>query len=460
VHTEKQQQLPLNTPFYYGWVMVFMGAMGLFFSGPGQTFTISVFIDHYIEDFNMSRSTVSGIYSVATLAAGLFLFLMGRFIDRYGQRKMTVVVGFGLVLACFWNSFLIGPVMMFIGFFLIRLFGQGSMPLIPGTLVPQWFVKKRGRALSIMSVGIFLSSASMPPLNAWLIAQWGWPVAWRFWAFILLFLYIPLAYFLIRNKPEDVGLLPDNERPQEIEKYESTGASKEPLIETAVNNEVKEQVTNEQVKSLAPVGLVPLHEQDWTLSEAMRTRAFWLILFCAGIPAMVNTGLIFHLVSILGENGLSPGVAALVLSMMAIFSFPVNLIAGIIVERVKVHYLLAFAFVGQLVVMLLLLWTDNMQTAILFGVIRGITGGFEAISLSIVWPNYFGRKALGSIKGVSSTTMVIASAFGPLPFGLAYDKFAGYTEIILIMMLFPLLGILAALSSPAPKKKGEREQEV
>ncbi|WP_078543890.1 MFS transporter [Litchfieldia alkalitelluris] len=416
---------PMVTPFYYGWVIVTIAALGVFFSGPGQTYSISVFIDHYIKDFAWSRSLVSSIYSAATLLAGILMFFVGRFIDVHGQRKMAVVVGTVLAIACIWNSFVANAVMLFIGFFFIRLFGQGSMTLIPNTLVPQWFITKRGRALSFMAIGGFLSSAALPPLNAWMINLWGWEMTWRIWGILLLMIFVPLAYFFIRNKPEDIGLLPDGRK-------EVTSNQKSGLQDNPYDQEV-----------------------NWTLKEAMKTATFWLLLFCISIPSLVNTGLTFHLVSILGENNISPGFAALILSLMALVGFPVTLIAGFILEKIKVHYVLAAIFIGQIAFMLILMKTFSPAIAIFFGVFWGFIGGFERITLGIIWPNYFGRQHLGSIKGVAMTVTVIGSAFGPLPFGIAYDIFGGYNEILLIMLLLPALGVIAALFSKMPEKRLE-----
>ncbi|GAE94321.1 bll3089 protein [Gracilibacillus boraciitolerans JCM 21714] len=111
-------------------------------SGPGQTYSVSIFIDVYVDEFGWSRSMISTIYSSATLASGILLIFMGRLIDRVGQRWMAVVAGTMLAVACFFNSFVSLPFMLLIGFFLIRLFGQGLMELIPNTMIPQWFVKK------------------------------------------------------------------------------------------------------------------------------------------------------------------------------------------------------------------------------------------------------------------------------------------------------------------------------
>ena len=418
----KQQKSPL----FYGWYIVAAAAVGVFFSGPGQTYAVSVFIDYYIREFGWSRSLVSGIYSSATLVAGLLLFLVGRMVDKQGQRRMMLMMGTLLAVACFWNSFVLGPVMLFIGFFMLRLFGQGSMTLIPNTLVPQWFVVKRGRALSFMAIGGFLSSASFPPLNTWLIHSFGWENAWRILGSALVLIFLPVVYFIVRNKPEDIGLLPDN------------AVSKKKLAERK-----EEKMEEEQDEGF---------ETNWTVKEAMRTRAFWFILFCVSIPALVNTGLTFHLFSILGEQGVPGSTAALILSIMAIVGFPVTMVSGFILERVNVHIVLGLSFIGQIIFIVLLTQVDTYVLAIFFAVLWGIIGGIERITLNIIWPNYFGREHLGSIKGIATTTMVIGSAFGPLPFGIAYDVFGGYTEILIIILIFPILGTIAAFMSPPPKK--------
>ncbi|WP_257348405.1 MFS transporter [Pseudalkalibacillus decolorationis] len=416
-----QAQIQSRFPFFYGWIIVFLGALGLFFSGPGQTYGISVFIDSYINEFGWSRSLVSGIYSAATLLSGSLLFLMGRGVDRFGQRTMSIIVGISLAIACFWNSFVFTPAMLFVGFFLIRFFGQGSMTLLPNTLVPQWFIDKRGRALSLMAIGGFLSSALFPPLNAWLITTFSWEIAFRILGVLVLTLFVPLVFLMMKNRPEELGLRPDNR----VKKMRSDGTE-----------EVSE------------------YDVSWTLKEAKRTRQFWLILICVSIPALVNTGLTFHLVSIFEGNGMGRGTAAFVLSLMAVVGFPITMVSGFILERIKVHIVLAASFIGQLVFVIILLFTESYGMAILFGVVWGIVNGLERITLSIIWPDYFGRKHLGSIKGLAMTTMVIGSAFGPLPFGFAYDLFNGYSEILLLTMIFPIIGFIFALISPAPKKEG------
>lgn len=411
--------------FHYGWVIIAIAALSQFFSGPGQTYSNSIFIDYYIEDFGWSRSTVSAIYSGATLAAGFLLFFVGRLIDRNGSRKMAVIVSALLAAACLFNSFVTSLVMLFIGFFFIRLLGQGSMALISNSLIPQWFVKKRGRALSIAAIGGLVSSAAFPLLNVWLIDSFGWRMSWLVLGAIILVLFTPLALFLIRNSPEDVGLLPDN---------------------GAAEKSGKRQKRIEEV--------------SWSVKEASKTRAFWLLLVCAAIPGIVNTGLTFHLVSIFHENSLSLEAAAGILSLTALIGLPVTFLTGLLLDKVKVQYMLVLVFAGEIASLLLLQKADFLAAAIVFGLVWGVSMGMERIVMAVVWPNYFGRKHIGSISGISMAMIVTGSALGPLPLGIAFDLFGGYTEILWALMLFPVLGMAAALMAEPPAKDMKQEKIV
>lgn len=410
----------IHTPFYYGWVIVILAGLSHFFSGPGQTYSNAIFIDYYIEEFGWSRSTVSGIYSSATLLAGFLLFIIGRMIDKVGARKMAIAVSLILAAASIFNSFVVNWVMLFMGFFAIRLFGQGSMTLVPNALVPQWFIQKRGRALGLAALGGMIGSAAFPLINVWLIEAYGWRTTWQILGASIVLIFTPLAFFFIRNRPEDIGLLPDNG----------------PLV--------REEDPHKALSS----------DISWTVKEAKKTRSFWLLLFCVVVPALVNTGMTFHLVSIFSIQSLAPETAATVLSLMAVIGFPVTFLAGYLLDKIRVQWMLAFVFVGEIASIFLLKEADLFSGAILFAVVWGFMLGIERVTLSVVWPNYFGRQYLGSITGISMAFMVVGSALGPLPFGLFYDFFGGYKEVLWVIMIFPLLGIVAALLANPPEKEG------
>lgn len=409
---------PIQTPFFYGWVIVLVAGLAVYFSGPGQTYNVSVYIDSYINEFGWSRTTVSTMYSMGTFAAGMLMGIVGKLLDKYGQRKTSTIIAAAFGGALLFMSTVNSATMLLTGFFLIRLLGQGSMGLIGGTLVPQWFIRRKGRAMSIVSVFGALSMATFPVMNIWLIQRLGWQNGWRTWTLVMWLLVAPIFYFLIRTRPEDVGLSPDNE---ELPGPQGDG------------NPVTE-------------------DEPWTLGEAMRTRSFWLVNYITVIPSAIITGCVFHQISILGQAGLTPEAAALITSVTSLINLPIVLLAGGLADRYPMKYLMAATQALLLAMVAALYVADSMTLVLVYGVVMGIQMGVQAIVRAVVWPDYFGRRHLSTIRGVNMMAGVIGSALGPLPFGYAFDVFGGYSEVLLASMVFPLAGVFIGLLANKPVK--------
>jgi len=412
---------PFKQSFFYGWIIVGISALAAFFTSPGQTYSVSAFIDSYIAEFGWSRAQVSAMYSTGCLAAGLFMGVVGRLFDRHGYRIMTTLGAIAFGIVCLGMSFATSLIVLAFGFMAIRVLGPGLLGISSSTLPPQWFITKKGKALSIVAIGGTVSLALTPLINTWLIGSFGWRIGWRFWAIILCGIMAPIAYLYIRNQPEDVGLWPDNQK----------------VLESPIST----------------IDATMAHEEAWTANEAMRTRSFWFLLYCRIIPSAILTGLVFHQYSMMNEVGLSAEIAALSLSSMAIVNLPIVLISGPIADRIPPRYLIALAQFIQFVVLVVILNVHSVSMAIIYGGLLGVVLGLTTIGGSVIWPEYFGRRYLGSITGITMTAGVIGSAIGPLPFGLAYDLFGGYQEILIIFMIFPLLATVAALLASAPRKK-------
>jgi len=407
---------------FYGWIIVAAAALGAFFSGPGQTYSVSIFINSYIDGFGWSRSLVSGYYSIATLIAGFTLPLVGKAVDKFGHRKMFAVIPTLLGLTCLWMSIVSHPIMLIVGFFFLRLLGQGSMSLLPSTLVAQWFSRHRGKALSIMGIGGVASFAFFPPANNWLIQNFGAETGWRVWSLALLLVMLPVGWFLVRDKPEDMGETPDGKTSKE---------------------------TKEKKKKDTPKRIV-FKDNPWMLGQAMKTRAYWFMIYCTSVPAMINTGVTFHMVSIMQTKGFTPTFAALILSVIAMVQFPMTFVAGFMVDRFKIHIIKAIGYLVYAANLLILLLGTSQQILLVYAALHGVFMAFESVSTNVLWPNYFGRKYQGTIRGTAMTAMVIGSSLGPLPFGFAYDYFSGYSEILFIMMIFSLTASIPAFFSPPP----------
>src|SRR5690625_1710374 len=123
-------------------------------TAPGQTLGVSIFIDQIILDLDVSRSAVSLLYTIGTLAGALSLPFIGRFIDRWGPRVGVVVISALLARACLDMGLFNGLLMLLIGFVLIRALGQGALSLVSLHAGNIWFVRRRGLAVGTVGLGM------------------------------------------------------------------------------------------------------------------------------------------------------------------------------------------------------------------------------------------------------------------------------------------------------------------
>jgi len=415
-------------PFFYGWVMVFVGGLSIAASAPGQTNLIAIFVDPMIEGLDVSRSTISTLFAAGTLAASFGMAIIGFMIDRYGPRSIMIfsVLVFGgivMLMGAVPSEPEIATIIgLFLGFFGLRLLGRGALNMLGTIMVSLWFRKKRGRATSYASgAGWLVGLGVFPPIASWLIGDFGWRETWFVMGVGIWIIMLPPAFFLIRRTPESVGLLPDGEKP-----VENNG-------ETAAG------------ELIAPVSVDP--EDNWTVREAIRTRSLYFILFASMAWATLGAGMVFHHTSLLEARGVSSNAAAWSISAIAVMNFIGNLIAGRLNDRFPNNYTLVVAQSSLMVALLLALVVNNEWQAWVYAGLLGVTQGMVLNTGNVIWANYFGRKNLGSIRGATTWVVGVTSAIGPLPIGLLFDVTGGYTIglWLYIVLLAPMI-ISAALA--------------
>jgi len=417
----RYSRLVTQSPIYYGWVILLMGTLGMIMTAPGQTYAVSIFIEHFINDLGLSRSLVSSLYTVGTLVGSFALPLVGRQIDRQGARRVMLVISVLFGLACLYMGFVSNAVMLGLGFTLIRMLGQGSLGLASTNLINQWWVRRRGTVMGLSGLLVsLLGVGGFPGLINWLIPLYGWPQTYMLLGLILLAGLAPLVVILVRDRPEQYGLEPDGDN----------------LIPPE--------------KRSAPLA----NEVHWTLAEARHTVAFWVVGLGLASIAMLATGLFFHMVSIFKDNGLNATAAAWVYVPIAITTALVNLGSGVLVDRIPVRLLLAVSLLLQAASLLLAQYLQGPAMAFLFGVILGTTLGLMATVQSVSWAKYFGRRYLGSIAGLGATIVIVGSALGPMPFGIARDWLGSYSLALSLSAVLPLgLGLISFFVGQ-PRKTG------
>ena len=410
----------IGARFFYGWVMLGAGALGYFASGPAQSHTFSVFITPISEDLEVSRTWVSTAYALATLVAAFGLPYMGRLIDRYGVRRVLLGVTLGLGMSAMAFGQVTGMVALTLGFGALRFLGQGSLMLSSANLVSQWFSRKRGFALSLMSLGFAASMAAHPPLAQWLIDQAGWRDAW-FWMGVMTWcLLLPVVLLLVQDKPEAVGMQPD-------------GVAGAPARDSAGAAD----------RHGADVGL--------TLGEAMRTPAFWIIAASLSTLSMLVTGLFFHQVSILDAQGLDPQTAASVFSISALTMVSFMPVFGRALDRYRTQYLFSLTMLIMAGSLAMMSAVGDVATAIAYAVVFGLTNAALHTHNAFLWPRFFGRKHLGSIQGAGTTINVVGASLGPLPLAVAFDLEGSYDTALLALTMLPVACAVAVLFLREPQ---------
>jgi len=336
---------------------------------------------------------------------------MGRLVDRYGSRRMSMVAIGLLGLACMAFGAAAGLISLALGFAALRFFGQGSVMMTSTNLVAQWFSRKRGFAMSLMALGFGISMAVHPPLGQYLIAQFGWRSAWVLLGLLTWLIMLPPLLLLVYDKPEDCGLHPDGDAQADI----AGGA---------------------------------LH--GLSLREARATPAFYIIAAGWFSIAMLVTTLHFYQVTILHTQGVAVEVAARVFPVSAMTMMLAMPFVGRAFDRVRTRYVFGTGLLVTACSLVAITFVQNLYGAIAYAILFGVNNAFSMTMFGYLMPRYFGRKHLGSLQGTGQMFAVIGASLGPLPVGLAFDYLGDATLTLRILAALPFVCFIAAMFLRTP----------
>ena len=362
-----------------------------------------------IEDTGLSRTGISALLAVSTIVSAVLVTFVSRLADRYGPRIILVAAGLGLGAACFGMTAATNIIAFFFAFAALRALGQGSLIINCILLVNQWFVARRGRAIGLMTMGVVTSTAIFPPVARFLIDSIGWREAYAVLGVVAIGLIVPTALFVVKNRPEDVGLFPD-------------GSSQPPVSETR--------------QAMAGV------RRDTKVYSSVN---FWLLALSLGSPGLVTTGLIVHQTDIFVQNGLSATLAAGVFAVYSASSAVSSLASGFVADRVGPKALFVFSMATLLAALALAVVMDSLFVAVVYVVVLGVSLGCFIIVHGTIWAHYYGRHGLGRVQGPSMTVSVCASAIGPLPLAVFQEQTGTYTVGLMVMMALPVLSATGLL---------------
>ncbi len=390
--TRPQLPIPLPSGVYYGWVIVAVAWLANMVAATMNPVVFSIFIDPMRDELGLSLSGMAWAISIRMLTGGAAAPLMGRFIDSYGARWLGFFGGLisgGVLLSLYYvdNIWLIYALFAVSGISGFGTFGGQLLTIVP---VANWFVAKRGRATSIAATGLGAGTAIGVPLGLFLINTAGWRWAWVVFGLAIWVVILPGYAFLMRRRPEDLGLLPDGRQPQ------------------------PEAAAGQAADSgAAPAPAPQAEEVNWTLGQAMRTPVLWFILLALTVYMFSSSGVLFLRVPYWNDLGVAAEHIALGVAADPFTVIFAMLLFGFLAERYPVRFMAVIGGVWRAISMVpLAIGGSHAANVYIHNVTWGIGSGAFAASQNLLIPNYYGRMAQGAIRGISLPLMIAAGALG------------------------------------------------
>jgi len=410
--------LPSRLPFYYGWMMVPLAIIAQTVTGVGQTYGLSVFNPSLQQTLEISLSALTGTYMAGTLLAALPQPYIGSLMDRFGIRRTMLGVVVLLGGACIFFSQVNSILTLLVGFFLLRLLGQGGLSLLAGNIPAMWFREKLGSATGIVSSGFSITMAVIPPIFLFLINRSGWRMAYTQLGFAVWMIMLPLVLLFLKNKPGDVG--------QQIDGRALQGG---------------------RLEEIGTFG-----KESFEVKKARHTAAYWITLVNMALWAMVITAIFFNLLPIFKSLGIPENVAAATYTTFAAASLLTQLLLGHLADRGQLQVLLfaSMAFLaGGLAVLSV---ASSPWIAHSYAVLIGISTGLINLVGGTLLARYFGRKHLGTLRGGVLTAQVAASSLGPFITGVIFDQTGSYQISLGIFIGILIPATIISLRAVQPQR--------
>ena len=408
--------------------MVLVAGMGGVFTLGTGLWSISVFVIPMENDLGWNRTTIFGALTVRALVAGVLAPLVGPLFDtRNGPRLLSIASAVLIGISLVGIRWVHEPWQFYLFFSVI-----GAMANVSGgtvlveALVPKWFIRRRGRAVALASIGGVVGPI-FPLGIQQAISVFGWRDAWMILGIFSTVILLPLA-LLIRTKPEDIGLLPDGE------------------------------VTKEQIppSDLVTGDSPPMYSEETSLTraEVLRTRSFWLLALAFSVTSLGVQGFIPNWLPYFQDIGFTAATGATALTVFGLFVLPARLIWGVMAEQYSVRHLLMLQHFLTAAGVVLLLFIGNLELLLLFAIFMGLAYGGYVPLQRLIYPIYYGRAHLGSIRGAMRPFITLASAVGPLVIAGIYDAKGSYfMAFIVVMCTWLMAGLLFMLARP-PNRSG------
>ncbi len=414
---------------YYGWWALAAGFVIATFSAGIFSHSVGVFFGPIKADLRLNNTQTSLIFSLTRAEGSITGPLFGRMVDRFGARPMIL---FGGLTACagfiilrwvdsYWLFALIFVAMVATG----KSAGMGHTLL---AAVNRWFVGKKALALSIQITGFQLGGAAILPLVVIGVHALGWRDVMLIGGIFMAAILVPLA-MVIRHSPERMGIEPE-------------GAA--------------EARRREMAQGLSEASQAA--DVDFTVREALATRAYWIMLASAFIRISVWGALAVHAVQIFQWKGLEETTAGFMFSLMFAVAVPTTLISGMLAQRIRFQSILFYSALAAAAGIAALIFLDGMTAVSIFVLGMAVGDGGNAVQWAALG-HFFGRRSFATLFGIMSAAFNVGMFLTPIFAGWVRDTHdESYMLVVVAFVPVYVLGAVLCLFLKRPNPIQERTE--
>ena len=422
-------------PFYYGWVVAGNGvALSLSTRTVMAVATLSVFVVPMTESMKWSVGMFSGAVSLGGLAAVFVSPIVGRWLDKYGAGVILGAGSFATGAIAIGLAFVAHPVAFYALYVPGRMIFSGPLEMGLPTAISNWFIRRRPVGLAVDHIAKGAGLAIVPWAMTLIITGYDWRTAWIVLGILTFVLGVIPSLLLVARRPEDMGL----------------EADPAPAQEDAANQDAEAAKGSSSSGSFA--------EMDFTVGQALRTRAFWILAIFSGASMMVQAGLSLHQVSHYISQGIDPRFAAISASTFALAQMPAGLFWAALARRAPIRFLM----MGSSFVVALAAAGTALSDWLLPEIISAAGIGFGVgglhLLIRLVWADYYGRQNLGTIRGLTMSVQVGGQALGPVIAGFMFDHFDSYRIPFTFFAVAVILAGIMAVGAKPPQSPGAADR--
>jgi MFS transporter, OFA family, oxalate/formate antiporter len=311
-----------------------------------------------------------------------------------------------------------------------RMVFASPLELATSTAISNWFIRRRAFALALLAVTQGTGLAMMPLIAQQLITGWGWRSAWACLGLYTMAVGIIPALLLMARRPEDMRLEPDPLPTR-------SGAAEGVRPKWAQDDRTKQNIH------------MP-YERQFTLRQASRTRAFWVLAAFSAAGFLVQAGVSLHQVAHYIHRGLPGPSAAIMASVFAFAQVPGGLLWSAMTRGIPVRFVLALSGLSVALGAVGTAFSSSLAEGVLSaGIIGGGVGGLHML-LRLAWADYYGRQHLGTIRGITLPAQIGGQAVGPVTAGFMFDATGSYSMTFLAFASIVAVSSLLVLTAVPP----------